>query len=159
MIPPQNTDVAAPLLLTSSPPDGTVLRNTNTIFKEELSNTTLASPVKRHARQLSRVAEKLHAENSILRHENLELKQLINKRKERMSGKRLILKGKVIISTEEVHRKLIEAESATKTRKNKKSKGKHQRATVGIGRNAEHIEEHTGDEERESSDCIEVLFE
>src|SRR2546423_55894 len=89
MIPPQNTNVAATLLLTSFPPDGTVLRNANSIFKEEISNTILASPVKRHARQLSSFAEKLHAENSILRHENAELKHVINKRKERISGKRL----------------------------------------------------------------------
>ena len=64
-----------------------VLRTTNAVFNEALSNAAIATPVQKHARRLSGVAEHLHAENSILRREIKELKQLISKRKERMSGK------------------------------------------------------------------------
>jgi hypothetical protein len=156
--PPQNTDVDAPLLVTSSPLDGTVLRNANAVFKEALSKTTLATPIRKHARQLSSVAEKLHAKNSILQHENAELKQLINKRKERTSGKRLILKGKFIVSTEEVHRQLLEAEKATKERKNKKRKTKRQRARIDVDTDAEDIEESAEHELPEIDECIEVQF-
>ena len=85
--PPRNSNPTSLLLVTSSPPDGTVLCTTNAVFNEALSNAPLATPVQKHARRLSGVAEHLHAENSILRRENAELKQLINKRKERMSGK------------------------------------------------------------------------
>ena len=158
-MPLPDTDTAAPLLITSSPPEAAVLRNANTIFKEALSNTAIASPIKKHARQLSSVAERLHAENSILRHENTELKQIINKRKERTCGKRVILKGKVIITTEEVQRQLMEAERATKERKNKKRKKGHQRASHDIEVDAEDIEDCAEDEQQEIDDCIEVQFE
>ena len=75
-----------------------------------LSNATLSTPVRKHSRHLSGVTECLHAEVRILQHENTELKQFLGKHKERMSGKRLVLKGKVIASTEEVQQKLAEAE-------------------------------------------------
>ena len=154
--PPEDMDEAAPLLVTSSPPDGTVLRNANATFKQVLSNTALASPIRKHARRLSSVAEKLHAQNSILSHENAELKQLINKRKERMSGKRLVLKGKFVVSTEEVYQKLMEAERATKERKKKTPKRKRQGASIGTEVDEEVIEENADDELEEIGDCIEV---
>ena len=59
--PPQNADVDASLLVTSSPLDGTVLRNANAVFKEALLKTAFATPIRKHAHQLSNVAEKLHA--------------------------------------------------------------------------------------------------
>ena len=73
-----------------------------------------------------------------------------------MSGKRLILKGKIIVSTEEVQRKLAEAEQATKERKNKKQKRKHQRVTFNVGMDNENIEDNTDDEQQEIHDYIEV---
>ena len=76
-----------------------------------------------------------------------------------MSGKRLVLKGKIIVSTEEVQRKLAEAEQATKERKNKKQKRRHQRATLNVGMDNEDIEDNTDDEQREIHDCIEVQFQ
>ena len=65
---------------------------------------------------MSGVAEHLHAENSIFQYENAELQQLVNKPKEKTSGKRLILKGRIIVSTEEVYQKLAEAEKMTRER-------------------------------------------
>ena len=47
---------------------------------------------------MSEIAEQLHADNTILKNENMELKELINTRKKRASGKRIIFKGvKVVI--------------------------------------------------------------
>jgi hypothetical protein len=86
-LPPRNISTTQPLLITSSPPDGIVLRTTNAVFNEAISNAALVSPVRKHAQRLSGVAEHLHAENSMLRHENAKLKQLISKRKEQASGK------------------------------------------------------------------------
>jgi hypothetical protein len=79
-------------------------------FNTALLDTSLSTPIRKHGRRLSIIAEHLYAHNSILHHENTELKGVISKRKERMSGKRLILKGKIIVSTEEVQQKLAEAE-------------------------------------------------
>ncbi len=70
-------------------------------------------------KRLSGIAEHIHADNSILRRENTELKSVIRTRKERLSGKRIILRGKFIVSTEEVQRKLAEAERKTKEKKTK----------------------------------------
>ena len=156
--PPRNDNSTLPLLITSSPPDGTVLRTANVLFNEALSNAALATPIQKHARRLSGVAEHLHAQNSILRTENAELKQLINKRKERASGKRLVLKRKFIVSTEEVQRKLAEAERVTKERKDKRHKRRHQTVTVDVERDDEDIEENSDDEKQEIGDCIEVKF-
>jgi len=157
--PPDPDPAAAPLLITSSPPEAAVLRNANVTFKSALSTTAVTSPIKKHARRLSSVAEQLHAENSILRHENTELKQLINKRKEKMSGKRLILKDRVIVSTEEVQQKLMEAEKATKERKKKNRKRGYQKASCDVDVDAEDIVNYAVDEEPEIHDCIEVQFE
>ena len=86
-------------------------------------------------------------------------KRLINKHKEREPRKCPILKAGVIISTEEVQRKLMEPEKATKERKNKKRKKGDQKASHDIEVDAEDIEDCAQDEQREVDDCIEVQFE
>ena len=52
------------------------------------------------------------------------MRNLLSARKERQSGKRLILKGKFIVSTEEVYQKLLAAQIATEEKQAKKGKGK-----------------------------------
>ena len=106
--------VAMPYLITSSPPDSTTLHSTNKAFNEALFDNSLATPLRQHRRRLSGIAENLHASNVLLRKENSELKQVLSKRKECALGKRLILKGKFIVTTEELHRQLVEAEKSTK---------------------------------------------
>ena len=59
-------------------------------------------------------------EVTILQKELTEMKAVYNKRKERASGKRVILKGKTVVSTEEVQRTLVEAENVTRKRENTK---------------------------------------
>ncbi len=56
-------------------------------------------------------------------------------RKECQSGKRLILKGKFIVSMEEVYQKLLAAQIATEEKQAKKGKGKrksHQIASIDV---------------------------
>jgi len=48
------------------------------------------------------------------------MKAVYGKRKEWASGKRLILKGKTMVSTEELRDALAEAEKATKSKKTAK---------------------------------------
>ena len=153
---PQNADTNVPLLVTSSPLDGTVLCAGNIVFNNVLSNATLSTPVQKHGRHLSGVAECLHAEVRILRHENTELKQILNKHKERMSGKRLILKGKVIASTEEVQQKLAEAERVTEVKKRSKGKKKHVRITVDPEIDDEGMQDCSDDEKVAIGDYIQV---
>jgi hypothetical protein len=86
-----------PYLISSSPPDSDVLWSVNTAFKDALHHMILPSPVKIHGRKFSRIAERLQADNIILRHENAELKKVIKTWKERLSEKYIILKGQIVV--------------------------------------------------------------
>ena len=55
-----------------------------------------------------------------LKQELGKMKAVYGKRKEWASGKRLILKGKTMVSTEELRDALAEAEKATKSKKTAK---------------------------------------
>jgi len=156
-----STIIAAstPYLVTSSPPDATTLRSTNQAFFTEISTIECPTPIKRHVRRLSSISERLQAENILLKAENKDLRKRQGIRNERQSRKRIILKGKVVVSTEEVHKALAEAEAATKE---KKKRGRPRRKTqvssdeeIGASPDSE------GDEgeqlQRDVFDCIEVL--
>lgn len=111
---------STPFLVTSSPPDPLTLHNKNQAFIAEISTASYATPIRNHMRRLSGISERLQAENIILRTENKELLERQEKRKERQTGKRVILKGKVIVSTEEIRRALADAEARIKDKKTKK---------------------------------------
>ena len=72
---------------------------------------------------------------------------MINKHKEREPRKCPILKAGVIISTEEVQRKLMEPEKATKERKNINRKKGCQRASTDIDMTAKDIKDCADDEQ------------
>jgi hypothetical protein len=98
-------------LLRSSPLDGTELRYTNSVFNSSMaSNNSPASPARRYAKRMTRLAESQNAELSILRKENKELKEMLETRKKRTKGKRIKLQGEFVFSTEEVLKIVREAE-------------------------------------------------
>ena len=109
-----------------------------------------------HSRRLSGIAEQLHADNTVLRKENGELKDFLGKRAERQSGKRVVLKGKFVITTEPTYKALAEAEqnSKKKVTKQKKKVG----GAVSEEEELEVVEvlEVVEYEEREIEDCITV---
>ena len=154
--PQPETITTTPFLITSSPPNVTVLRSSNHAFNEALNNSTLATPVRTHGRKLSGIAEYLHADNTLLRRENAELKSVMDKRKERLSTKRIILKGKSIVSTEEIHKRLAEAERNTKQKKSKKGHEQNNRAIKDAERQEEYTSNELDTEQAEILDCIEV---
>jgi hypothetical protein len=78
---------------------------------------------KRQMRRLSGISERLQTEVTMLQKELKEVKEVNAKRKEGASGKWIILKDKSILSTEEVHQALKEAEEITYAKKLKKKKG------------------------------------
>src|SRR5215510_4954940 len=61
-------------LISSSLPDAIILRASNTFLNSTIANSTLSTPVRNQVHHLSGIAEQLHADNSILRKENEELK-------------------------------------------------------------------------------------
>jgi hypothetical protein len=111
---PSEVNTTTSYLISSSPPDATTLRSTNQSFTEALDNNILTTPVRKHGEKLSKISEYLMADNVLLRQEMAELKGLVGKRTERASGKRVVLKGKFIVSTEEVYEGLRQAEEKTK---------------------------------------------
>ena len=54
------------------------------------------------------------ADNVLLRQEMAELKGIVSKRTERASGKWVVLKGKFVVSMEEIYEGLRQAEEKTK---------------------------------------------
>ena len=102
-------------------PGPSTLRATNQAFLTDFASANVTEQHKIHVRRLSGITERLQTELTILKKEVNEMKAIHGRRKERASGKRLILKGKTVISTEELQQALEEAEKATRTRKRSKT--------------------------------------
>lgn len=150
-----------PFFLTSSPPPPAILRSKNQAFLASLeTESTLDQQSMNHVRRLSGMSEALQAETHILSKELDEIKAINAKRKERASGKRLILKGKFVVSTEDIQKALEEAEKATLAKKKKSSGGKKHKALADV-----RDDDFTGNEDNvlqlpdnEIPDCIGVEF-
>ena len=93
------------------------------------------------------------------------MKAVQSKRKERASGKRVILKGKTIVSTEEVQKALAKVENLTRKRQKAKPR-KHKREALGSDMDSEDGEYNAPGSPKDSSelidgeilDCIEVVL-
>jgi hypothetical protein len=70
---------------------------------------------------LGGISERLQGENIILWAENKKFLERQEKKAERQTGKWLVLKGKVIVTTDEVCKALADAEAATKEKKKRKA--------------------------------------
>jgi len=150
------TTIATPFLITNSPPNSMILHSTNKAFNDALFNNSLTTPVRQYGRRLSGIVENLHATNILLRKENSKLKQVLNKRKERLSGKCLVLKGQFIVTTEELQAKLAEAKRNTKQKKTKISRKKVASHAEIQETGQEDTEEEMDEMPQELQDCIEV---
>jgi DDE superfamily endonuclease/Tc5 transposase DNA-binding domain len=107
-------------LLTSSPPDMTAVHAANKSLNQMVDKSNLNTPAKRYVHRLSHRFENLHAQHSISQQEVRNCKRVLSARKERTSGKRVILKNTIIASTEEIFQNIDEAERKTKARKKKR---------------------------------------
>jgi len=162
--PSPSVQLATPttFLNNSSPADVIILRSANEAFNNALSETTAGSPVKTHGRCLGEITEKLYAENAILRKDNSELRAQIRSRKERTKGKRLVLKDRCAIATEEVQQALEEAQKATKATQKGKKKGKratakqHKKVSSSEEEDKEDTDDDSAEEVIEIRDCINV---
>ena len=115
---PETTSAFENVLLEDSSIDANALHSANTILKEMLlTKEHLQTPARKYVPRLASTAEWLLAENVILKLELTNLKTLLNNRKLREGAKRLILKGKIVISTKEILKLIEEAEAATKNKK------------------------------------------
>ena len=161
--PPCST--STPLLLTSSPPEPSTLRIANQNCLSTLASIDVNYRIKTHVRRLSGIAERLQTEVTILRKELHELKAVHSKRKEQASSKRLIPKGKTIVSIEELQKALSEAEKATKLKKGAKKRKSKTRVVGSDDASSDHeggfpdsVMECLNIVDPEILDCIEVAL-
>lgn len=121
-IPASPTSISTPYLLTSSPPEPSTLRATNRAFLTNFASANVREQHKIHVRRWKGIIARLQTELTILKKEVKEVKAIYGQRKERASGKRVILKGKTVISTEKFQNALEEGDLEKEERQNLKTK-------------------------------------
>ena len=105
-------------ILTSSPSDFTILKAANSTLNQMIeSGELLPTPARKFVRCLTTAAEKLYTRTSILQDRTEQQEALLAARKQRLSGKRSVIKGKFLLSTAEIHTEVVEAESKSKKRR------------------------------------------
>jgi len=151
-------------LLTSSPPDAITLRSATIALKQLVnSNQPLNSPARRFIPRLTDTTERLQAKVSILEHRVGHMESVLGARKQRGSGKRVVVKDQFIYTTSEILQGLEDAETATQERKKKASKKAPQRrrvATPNILSSSDNADDQSDEDwdqrNAEIRDCIEV---
>jgi hypothetical protein len=150
-ITPSTPIFESPLFLTSSPPGPMELHEKNIQLKSVIMNSDLEPHIQKSLTRALGFSEQLQAHNTILAKENKSLRDILAARKERESGKRIILKGKFIVSTEEVYQALLEAQEKADA-KGKKGNTKKKDKDEFLSIEEEKVEEL----EILESDCIVV---
>ncbi|KAH0545350.1 hypothetical protein GP486_008455 [Trichoglossum hirsutum] len=145
-------------MITSSPPNPILLKEANTTFNSQIrSGEPLDSPVRRYAKNLIHTSERLAAQIAILRKENKDQELILKKRRKRPSGKRAAMQGHFILSTAEIHDKVLAAELETVQKKRKKTTTQKRKRQKTPSEDEEEYIDSTSDSESSSlSDCIVV---
>jgi hypothetical protein len=89
-------------LLDSSPPEGTELREATLLVNRIVCSSNIETPVKRYIERSGAAFERTTSENTLLRKELTEARELLRVRKERKKGKRVAVKGKFVFNTKEI---------------------------------------------------------
>ncbi|KYG40279.1 hypothetical protein M433DRAFT_78341, partial [Acidomyces richmondensis BFW] len=130
-------------LLASSPSKETDIRKANEELIEIVQKTTeIPSPAKRYIRRLTSTLETSNSERTLLRKENNEIRDLLRVRKERIKGKRVVIKGKFVFNTQEFLKVVEKAEAEASIKKKSRRTNKSIMSRF---------------EEQEEGECIVVL--
>jgi hypothetical protein len=123
---PTTTSVSDTALLCSSPPDDTELRRADTVLRNELARPgELSSTTKRYIERMTCALEMAQSENVTFRKELKAQEELLHTRQNRRNGKRVALKGKFVLSTDEVLKIAREAEADSARKKRRQSQRSH----------------------------------
>jgi hypothetical protein len=117
---PTTTPDLGTALFCSSPPGGKELRRANAVLRNELARLgELSSTTKRYIERMTRALGMAQSGNVTLRKELKAQEELLHTRQNRRKGKWVTLKGKFVLSTDEVLKIVREAEpdSARKKRR------------------------------------------
>jgi hypothetical protein len=121
------------ILLDNAAINSIALHSANTALNELLRiNQPLHTPARKFIPRLASTTEWLLAEKVISRVELQKSNDLLGARKTRSGGKRLVLKGKIVVSTEEILKLFQEAEAAmaAKAQKSVKPRGRPRKNPV-----------------------------
>ena len=92
-----------PLLLSDAPLEGVQLHKIKVALKRVLSTQQpLTSPVKRYVECLANTSEHLSAQLAIAQKESRDWECDLEGQKQQKSGKRLVIKGQVLLTTKEI---------------------------------------------------------
>jgi hypothetical protein len=141
-------------LLCSSPPDGTELRRANTVLRDELARPgELSATTKRYIERMTCALEMAQSENVTLRKELKAQEELLRARQNRRKGKRVALKGKLVLSTDEVLKIARETEASAASRKRRQRQRSRSVSIEVLEDGLDMLEKTFGDSD---SDCIVV---
>jgi len=147
-------------VLTSSPADFNDVQKANIALNDLItSGNPISTPAKKYVGFLTQNVERLQAANTIIQHENEQLKAHVHQRKRQLSGKRRVIDGKHIITAAELIG-IQEAEKVTRARKERRIKKMPQKRASRVQQESteeSEVElELSEDEAKEILDCIEV---
>jgi hypothetical protein len=157
------TSIPTPLQLprlSISPLDKEVLGRGTKAFKSKVSQgLPLSSPSRQYAVGLAEIAENLATQVSILEKHNKMQEEILNNRKAKLSGKRMAIKGHLVLSTKEIVEEVKRAEKETLSKKRSKKAPKAPQRRRKRKRHETPSEDEEGylsEEEGNASDCIVV---
>ena len=118
-------------LLQSSPPEGTELHQSNTIFTQALRGSSgVISPIQRYAERMTRLVETQNATIAIQAKQLADQQQLLNKRNKHTRGKRVRLEGVVVYSSEDILKVAREEEAPKQKPGPKRSRGRPRKRPI-----------------------------
>src|ERR1700738_289511 len=131
VIEPQHDHPFTCVPATPSRVDPAILREANTALLDNIQSGIFDSPTHAFIPKLATFAEFSATQLVIANHENQAKETIIKRRREVMTGKRVVLKDNYIVSTEEIYEKLNGCEKATYEKKSSKGRGHGKRASAG----------------------------
>jgi len=112
-------------LITSSPPNAAILQSKNNALNDMMDkNAPHQTPIPRYVKCLTKTAERLRAQNSILTQQNKELQDIIRARREHKKGRQVVLEGQIVLTTKELTDAVIDIDNRAKKKKEKKTRRK-----------------------------------
>ncbi|KFZ01805.1 hypothetical protein V500_00614 [Pseudogymnoascus sp. VKM F-4518 (FW-2643)] len=101
-------------LLVSSPPSDAELRSSNAALNLMLqAQNVLDSPTRKYISRLTRTAETLRTQNTLLLRELQDTQSVLSARRTNKRGKRVALKGVIVMSTQEIQSAVLQIENET----------------------------------------------
>ena len=125
------------------------------LLSELASGAALSSPARRYAQKVVKRSERVQARNIIIEEAHNKLAAVVTKRKAILSGKRRVIDGEHILTTEPILNGLIEVEKLTKKRKTAGAKRKKSGASEVVEDSNDELEA-SQDESLVMLDCIVV---